>query len=302
VPTSNSADNFVGIGSPCEGFWFGIVFDDEAIDGCLQVDGRYEDAALQSPLCQFGEEALDGVEPGCRSRGEVEGPAGMPEEPLANLRMLVGRVVIDDGVDCLLDRHLRFDGVEEANELLVPVALHVMADDGAVENVESGELRGRAMAFIVVGHRSGAARLHRQTGLGAIERLDLALLIDRENDRMRGRIDIEADDVAQLVDKLRVGGELELFHSMRLQSMRPPNPLDGTRADIDDLRHQRGGPVGRLCWRVALGERHDALGDAGPQRPDARRPGLIAQETVVSFLALPRLLQSCITTPICLCR
>jgi hypothetical protein len=25
-----------------------------------------------------------------------------------------------------------------------------------------------------VGHRSGAARLHRQTGLGAVERLDLA--------------------------------------------------------------------------------------------------------------------------------
>jgi hypothetical protein len=101
---------------------------------------------------------------------------------------------------------------------------------------------------------------------------------------MGGGIDIEADDVAQLVDKLRVGGELELFHSMRLQSMRPPDPLDGTRADIDDLRHQRGGPVGRLCWRVALGERYDALGDAGSQRSDARRPGLVAQETVVSFL------------------
>jgi hypothetical protein len=93
---------------------------------------------------------------------------------LANLRMLVGRVVIDDCVDRLSGRHLRFDGVEEANELLVPVALHVMADDGAVENVESGKQRGGAMAFVVVGHRSGAARLHRQTGLGAIERLDLA--------------------------------------------------------------------------------------------------------------------------------
>jgi len=136
VPTSDSADNFVGIGSPCEGFWFGIVFDDEAIDGCLQVDDRYEDAALQSPLRQFGEEALDCVEPGCRSRGEVEGPAGMPVEPLADLRMLVGRIVVDDGVDRLSRRHLRFDGIEEANEFLVSVALHVMADDGAIENVE----------------------------------------------------------------------------------------------------------------------------------------------------------------------
>ena len=71
------------------------------------------------------------------------------------------------------------------------------------------------MAFVVLGHRSSTARLHRQIGLGAVERLDLALLIDRENDGMGWRIDIEADDVAQLVDKLRVGGELELFHSVR---------------------------------------------------------------------------------------
>jgi len=89
------------------------------------------------------------------------------------------------------------------------MALHVAADDGAVENVESGEQRRGAMAFVVVGHGSGTTLLHRQTGLGAVKGLDLALLIDREDDGMGGRIDIEADDVAQLVDKLRVGGELE---------------------------------------------------------------------------------------------
>jgi hypothetical protein len=33
------------------------VFDDEAIDCCLQVYDRQEDAALQSPLGEFGEEA-----------------------------------------------------------------------------------------------------------------------------------------------------------------------------------------------------------------------------------------------------
>jgi hypothetical protein len=32
------------------------------------------------------------------------------------------------------------------------------------------------MAFVVVGHRPSSALLHRQTGLGAVERLDLALL------------------------------------------------------------------------------------------------------------------------------
>src|SRR5664279_6094910 len=116
----------------------------------------------------------------------------MPYQPLAHLRMLVRCVVVDDGVDRFLDRHLGLDGIEEADELLVPVALHVAADDGTVEDVESGEQRGRTVAFVVVGHRSGAARLHRQTGLGAVERLDLTLLIDREDDRMGWWIDIEA--------------------------------------------------------------------------------------------------------------
>ena len=111
-------------------------------------------------------------------------------------------VVVDDGVDRLSGRDLRLDGVEEADELLMAVALHVAADDRAVEDVEGGEQRRRAVALVVVGHGPGAALLHRQAGLGAIERLDLALLVDREDDGMGGRIDIEPDDVAQLVDEI----------------------------------------------------------------------------------------------------
>src|SRR5471030_1696001 len=97
-------------------------------------------------------------------------------------------------------------------------------------------------------------------------------------------LDIETDDVAQLVDETRVGGEFELFHPVRLQAVRAPDALDGTRADIDDLRHHGGGPVGRLGGRVGLGEHHDALGDGRSQRLDARRPRLVAQETVITFL------------------
>src|ERR1700722_6526130 len=104
----------------------------------------------------------------------------MPGQPLAHLRVLVGCVIVDDGVDLLSRRHLRLDGVEEADELLVPVALHVSADDGAVEDVESGDQRVRTGTVAGGGHRSSTARLHRQTRLGAVERLDLALLIDRE--------------------------------------------------------------------------------------------------------------------------
>ena len=54
------------------------------------------------------------------------------------------------------------------------VTLHVAADDGPVEEIESREQRGGAVTFVVVRHRPSAARLHRQPRLGAVERLDLA--------------------------------------------------------------------------------------------------------------------------------
>ena len=145
----------------------------------------------------------------------MECPAGMPRQPLAYLWMLVGRIIVDDGMDYLSHRDLLLDRVEEANELLMTMMLHVAADDGAIENVEGCEQRSGAVTFVVVRHRPGTARLHRQPRLGAVERLDLALLVDREDDRMGGRIDVEADDVFELLGELRVRRQLERADAMR---------------------------------------------------------------------------------------
>ena len=69
--------------------------------------------------------------------------------------MLVGGVVVEDDVDQLAGRDLGLDGVEEADELLMAVALHVAADDRAVEHVEGGEQGGGAVPLVVVGHGAG---------------------------------------------------------------------------------------------------------------------------------------------------
>src|SRR6202049_1090473 len=71
--------------------------------------------------------------------------------------MLVGRIIVDDGVDHFSHRDLLLDRVEEADELLMAMALHVAADDGAIEDVEGCEQRGGAVTFVVVRHRPGAA-------------------------------------------------------------------------------------------------------------------------------------------------
>ena len=122
MPSSDSGDDFVWVGGPGEGFGIIVGLDDEAVDGGLEVDDTSKDTALESPFGEFGEEPLDGVEPRAGGRGEVEGEARVAVEPLANLWMLVGGVVVEDHVHDLSSRHLRLNGVEEADEL---------GDDGA---------------------------------------------------------------------------------------------------------------------------------------------------------------------------
>ena len=150
MPSSDGGDDFVWIGDPGEGPWIAVGLGEEAVDGGLKVDDRSEDAALQAAFGQLGEEALNGVEPGAGGRHEVEGEARVAVEPDANLRVLVGGVVVEDDVHHLPDRHLTLDVVEEADELLMAVALHAAADDRAVQDVERGEQGGRAMALVVM--------------------------------------------------------------------------------------------------------------------------------------------------------
>ena len=93
-----------------------------AVDGGLEIDDALEDAALEPLPGQLGEEAFDRVEPGGRGRGEVEVEPRMPFEPGAHLGMLVRGVVVDDQMQVELGRGLAVDLVEEADELLMPVA------------------------------------------------------------------------------------------------------------------------------------------------------------------------------------
>jgi hypothetical protein len=100
---------------------------------------------------------------------------------------------------------VRFDRVQEAEELLVPMALHAAAEHRAVEHVEGGEQRRGAVALVVEGHGARLALLHGQARLGSIQSLNLALLVDREHHGMGRRIDVQPDHVPEL------GGELGVF-------------------------------------------------------------------------------------------
>ena len=203
--------------------------------------------------------------------------------------MFVGRIVVDDGVDRFSCRHLRLDGIEEADELLVPVALHVAPDDRAVEDVKGSEQRRRTVALVVVGHGPGAALLHRQTGLGAVERLDLALLIHREHDGVGGRIDIKADDVPELVGKLRVVRQLECPDAVRRKLVSLQDALHRAQADPGRLGQFPAGPVGCLPGRRPQCQIDHPLHSLGRQRRLAGLARLVAQQPFGALCHEPRL-------------
>src|SRR4029079_13513814 len=108
-----------------------------------------------------------------------------------HLWMLVSRIVIRDQMNLLALRGLSVDEPQELDPLLVAMARHAGPDHLPIQRIEGGEQSRRSVALVVVGHRAVAARHERQARLGAVERLNLALLIDREHQRMLWRIQVK---------------------------------------------------------------------------------------------------------------
>ena len=64
------------------------------------------------------------------------------------LWVLVYGVVVEDRMDHLVGRHFTLDGIEKADNFVVPVALHGASDDLAFQDIESGEQGGRTVALV----------------------------------------------------------------------------------------------------------------------------------------------------------
>ena len=114
---------------------------------------------------------------------------------------------------------------------------------------------------------------HRQHRRGPFQRLDLRLLIHREDRRVRRRRQVQPHHVADLIDEQRVRGDLEILRAPGLQPERPPDPVDTGRGDA----HPPGqlplgpvrGPLGRLLQRPHHHLLHLGVGD-GARHPRTR--------------------------------
>ena len=72
----------------------------------------------------------------------------------------------------------------------MPVAGLALGKDGSAGNVERGEQRGGSVPHVIVGDAFDIAQAHRQYRLGAVQGLNLALLVDAQHQRVVGWIQI----------------------------------------------------------------------------------------------------------------
>ena len=145
------------------------------------------------PVC---DPALGQVHPGAVGRGEVEREAGMALEPVLDRRGPVGGDVVQDDMHGEGIGHVLVDQVEEALELAGPLSWaqvgdHMSGGDPASSAGQAIQRRvevSGAVSYVAVGLTAGDAGQHRPGRCGAVERLDLRLLVHAEHDRRLGRV------------------------------------------------------------------------------------------------------------------
>lgn len=140
-------------------------------------------------------------------------------------RGLVGGEVVADHVDLQALVGLAVDLVEEVPEVHRPMLGGEPGDHLASEGVQGGEQVDGAVPDVVETPPLGHSRNHRQDRCGPLEGLDLRLLVHREDDGVGRRSEVEADDVADLVDQERVRGDLERLGPPGLEAEGVPDQL-----------------------------------------------------------------------------
>src|SRR5579859_989972 len=151
-------------------------------------------------------------------------------------------------------------------------------------HVKGGKQRRGAVALVIVRHRLGPPLFERQARLRAVERLDLALLVDAQHQGTLRRVHVKADNIDNLLGEHRIVRDLESAHDMRLKAGSGPHALHAAMADADGLGHLACAPmrsVGRLFSRRLL-DNGELL--FGRKRRDARGPRLVAQQARHTFI------------------
>jgi hypothetical protein len=117
----------------------------------------------------------------------MHGEPRMFHEPLLDLRVLVGGIVIADQMQLFAFGRLTLNLAQEVEPLAVTVVLITTGDDRTIKGIERREQGRGAVTLVVMSLGGRTTSLQGQPGLGAVECLHLALLVAAQNQRMLGR-------------------------------------------------------------------------------------------------------------------
>lgn len=218
---------------------------------------------------------------------------GMLGQPVFYFGMLVRRIVVHDQMQCQAFIGPPVNCLQELEELVVAVPGLALPNHRSGLNVECHKQGCGVVALIIVRHRPAFPRLHRQAGLAAVQRLDLAFLVDGKHDGLLQRVQVEAHDIAQLFGEQRVVRNLEALHLMGFQFVFPPDAMHRHPGYANLLRHRTATPVRRGNRFAGQCQGQDFLDFVSRQRWYPRRAGLAFLEpfNAAFKVAVPPLVQ-----------
>ncbi len=189
-------------------------------------------------------------------------------------------IVVHDHMDRHVFGSFTVDLPQKLPEFDVAMPRITRADDLPLQHIQCREQAGSAVAFVIVRHRPAATFLHRQAGLRPVQRLYLRLLIHTQNDGLVRWVQVYPHYIRQLFNKPFVLGELEPFHTVRLQPVPIPNASDRGIADSHGLAHRPRGPVSRIRGRCVQSGLHNLLDLFSRQGAGTQAVGCIFRQSL----------------------
>ena len=249
-------------GGPLEWLAVGVVGSHELVDALHQLLDAGERSPADGLIGDQRKEALHLIEPGAVGGDEVHVPARACRQPRLDLGMVVRGVVVADAVDVQISGHGLLDLAQEGQELLMPMARLAGSQHRAIEHVQRGKQRGRAVTLVVMGDALDVAKAHGEHRLRALQRLALTLLVHADDQSVIGRAQVQPHHIAQLLDEERVGGQFEALAAVRLQAKELEVARHAGLGDAGLSGHRANAPVRGAVGRLGVQRGVDQLGQA----------------------------------------
>ena len=182
---------------------FAVKLFDESQELGHQVRLGGEDATGDYFRLHQAKEKLYQVEPGGIGRNKMEGDLRMGLRPaLYHLRFMTADVVqyhVNSFLPVVLDHPIK-----EPQEVFRAMSILTLGLHLGASHIQSGEQLCGPVSLVVMSTPGYLVGPHRQHGLGSVQCLNLSLLVYAQDRRVLWGIGIEANNVYQLLSKLRV--------------------------------------------------------------------------------------------------